>query len=154
MFCSLDPPYLYLSSLQCYCFVINSRVHRAALTGKHDTLLRRPPGWQGAPDGQQAKKLVVTKPFFEIEFVCSVKNFLLLIIITFSTMQWCLQWQRHYPPLSPSKEMRSNISKPNVNSTGATRFMQSQHIIVPFRKVSCLVGFSPGFDEINFILPD
>ena len=42
----------------------------------------------------------------------------------------------------------------NVNSTGATRFMQSQHIIVPFRKVSCLVGFSPGFDEINFILPD
>jgi len=29
---------------------------RAALTGKHDTLVRRAPGWQGAPDGQQAKK--------------------------------------------------------------------------------------------------
>jgi len=28
---------------------------RAALTGKHDTLVRRAPGWQGAPDGQQAK---------------------------------------------------------------------------------------------------
>jgi len=27
----------------------------AALTGKHDTLVRRAPGWQGAPDGQQAK---------------------------------------------------------------------------------------------------
>ena len=35
-------------------------MHRAALTGKHDTLVRRAPGWQGAPDGQQAKKLVVT----------------------------------------------------------------------------------------------
>ena len=33
----------------------------AALTGKHDTLVRRAPGWQGAPDGQQAKKLVVTR---------------------------------------------------------------------------------------------
>jgi len=30
---------------------------RAALTGKHDTLVRRAPGWQGAPDGQQAKKI-------------------------------------------------------------------------------------------------
>ena len=29
----------------------------AALTGKHDTLVRRAPGWQGAPDGQQAKKI-------------------------------------------------------------------------------------------------
>jgi len=28
---------------------------RAALTGKHDTLVRRASGWQGAPDGQQAK---------------------------------------------------------------------------------------------------
>ena len=37
---------------------------RAALTGKHDTLVRRAPGWQGAPDGQQAKKLVVTKCLF------------------------------------------------------------------------------------------
>ena len=37
---------------------------RAALTGKHDTLVRRAPGWQGAPDGQQAKKLVVTKCAF------------------------------------------------------------------------------------------
>jgi len=27
----------------------------AALTGKHDTLVRRAPGWQGPPDGQQAK---------------------------------------------------------------------------------------------------
>jgi len=34
-------------------------VCRAALTGKHDTLVRRAPGWQGAPDGQQTKKLVV-----------------------------------------------------------------------------------------------
>ena len=25
---------------------------RAALTGKHDTLVRRAPGWQGASDGQ------------------------------------------------------------------------------------------------------
>jgi len=39
---------------------------RAALTGKHDTLVRRAPGWQGAPDGQQAKKLVVTKCLFYI----------------------------------------------------------------------------------------
>jgi len=37
---------------------------RAALTGKHGTLVRRAPGWQGAPDGQQAKKLVVTKCLF------------------------------------------------------------------------------------------
>ena len=37
---------------------------RAALTGKHDTLVRRAPGWQGAPDGQQAKKIVVTKCSF------------------------------------------------------------------------------------------
>jgi len=29
--------------------------NRAALTGKHDTLVRRASGWQGAPDGQQAK---------------------------------------------------------------------------------------------------
>ena len=28
---------------------------RAALTSKHDTLVRRAPGWQVAPDGQQAK---------------------------------------------------------------------------------------------------
>jgi len=35
----------------------------AALTGKHDTLVRRAPGWQEAPDSQQAKKLVVTKMF-------------------------------------------------------------------------------------------
>jgi len=28
---------------------------RAALTGKHDTLVRTAPGWQGAPDGQRAK---------------------------------------------------------------------------------------------------
>jgi len=28
---------------------------RAALTGKHDTLVRRASGWQGALDGQQAK---------------------------------------------------------------------------------------------------
>ena len=27
-------------------------VCRAALTGKHDALVRRAPGWQGAPDGQ------------------------------------------------------------------------------------------------------
>jgi len=39
---------------------------RAALTGKHDTLVRRAPGWQGAPGGQQAKKLVVTKCLFYI----------------------------------------------------------------------------------------
>jgi len=31
------------------------RTTTAALTGKHDTLVRRAPGWQGAPDGQQAK---------------------------------------------------------------------------------------------------
>ena len=37
---------------------------RAALTGKHDTLVRKAPGWQGAPDGQQAKKLVVTECLF------------------------------------------------------------------------------------------
>ena len=40
--------------------------NRAALTGKHDTLVRRAPGWQGAPDGQQAKKLLVTKCLFYI----------------------------------------------------------------------------------------
>ena len=28
---------------------------RAVLTGKHDTLVRTAPGWQGAPDGQQTK---------------------------------------------------------------------------------------------------
>jgi len=28
---------------------------RAVLTGKHGTLVRRAPGWQGAPDDQQAK---------------------------------------------------------------------------------------------------
>jgi len=28
---------------------------RAVLTGKHGTLERRAPGWQGAPDDQQAK---------------------------------------------------------------------------------------------------
>ena len=44
------------------CFTVT----RAALTGKHDTLVRRAPGWQGAPDGQQAKKLVVTKCLFYI----------------------------------------------------------------------------------------
>ena len=42
----------------------NSTTTRAALTGKHDTLMRRAPGWQEAPDGQQAKKLVVTKCLF------------------------------------------------------------------------------------------
>jgi len=42
------------------------KISRAALTGKHDTLLSRAPGWQGAPDGQQAKKLVVTKCLFYI----------------------------------------------------------------------------------------
>ena len=36
-------------------------IRRAALTRKHDTLVRRAPGWQAAPDGQQAKKLVVTE---------------------------------------------------------------------------------------------
>jgi len=36
---------------------------RAALTGKHDTLVRRAPGWQGAPDGQQAKKNSCYKMF-------------------------------------------------------------------------------------------
>ena len=41
------------------------RITRAALTGKHDTLVRRAPGWQGAPDGQQAKKLVVTSEVFD-----------------------------------------------------------------------------------------
>ena len=37
---------------------------RAALTGKHNTLVRMAPGWQGAPDGQQAKKIVATKCLF------------------------------------------------------------------------------------------
>ena len=37
---------------------------RAALTGKHDTLVRRAPGWQGAPDGLQAKDLVDAKCLF------------------------------------------------------------------------------------------
>ena len=37
---------------------------RAALTGKHDTLVRRAPGWQGAPDGQQAKKISGYKILF------------------------------------------------------------------------------------------
>jgi len=36
---------------------------RAALTGKHDTLMRTAPGWQGAPDGQQAKKISCYKMF-------------------------------------------------------------------------------------------
>jgi len=37
-------------------FQLTRRIARkAALTGKHDTLVRRAPGWQGAPDGQQAK---------------------------------------------------------------------------------------------------
>jgi len=35
----------------------------AALTGKHDTLVRRAPGWQGAPDGQRAKKISCYKMF-------------------------------------------------------------------------------------------
>jgi len=35
--------------------IIVNKLIRAALTGKHDTLVRRAPGWQGAPDGQQAK---------------------------------------------------------------------------------------------------
>jgi len=35
--------------------MLGSIGNRAALTGKHDTLVRRAPGWQGAPDGQQAK---------------------------------------------------------------------------------------------------
>jgi len=38
-------------------------VNRAALIGKHDTLVRRAPGWQGAPDGQQAKKISCYKMF-------------------------------------------------------------------------------------------
>ena len=38
-------------------------VVRAALTGKHDTLVRRAPGWQGAPDGQRAKKNSCYKMF-------------------------------------------------------------------------------------------
>jgi len=44
-------------------------MRRAALTGKHDTLVRRAPGWQGALDGQQAKKLVVrydTRCYFNV----------------------------------------------------------------------------------------
>jgi len=45
---------------------VNGCICRAALTGKHDTLVRRAPGCQGAPDGQQAKKLVVTKCLFYI----------------------------------------------------------------------------------------
>ena len=40
---------------------------RAALTAKHDTLVRRATGWQGAPDSQQAKKLVVIKCLFYCE---------------------------------------------------------------------------------------
>ena len=36
----------------------------AALTGKHDTLVRRAPGWQGAPDGQQAKNLLLQNVYF------------------------------------------------------------------------------------------
>jgi len=36
---------------------------RAALTGKHNTLVRRAPGWQGAPYGQQAKKISCYKMF-------------------------------------------------------------------------------------------
>jgi len=38
--------------------MLGSIGNRVALTGKHDTLVRRAPGWQEAPDGQQAKKLV------------------------------------------------------------------------------------------------
>jgi len=45
------------------CFALPGR---AALTGKHNTLVRRAPGWQGAPDGQKGKKLVVTKCLFYI----------------------------------------------------------------------------------------
>jgi len=33
----------------------NDQMDRAVLTGKHGTLVRRAPGWQGAPDDQQAK---------------------------------------------------------------------------------------------------
>jgi len=40
-------------------------MNRAALTGKHDTLVRRATGWQGAPDGQQAKKLVSILPVYQ-----------------------------------------------------------------------------------------
>jgi len=36
-------------------FVHCVHVSRAVLTGKHITLVRRAPGWQGAPDDQQAK---------------------------------------------------------------------------------------------------
>ena len=42
------------SSSAIYLFIL-TQFYRAALTGKHDTLVRRAPGWQGAPDGQQAK---------------------------------------------------------------------------------------------------
>jgi len=38
---------------------LNGMNRRAVLTGKHGTLVRRAPRWQGAPDDQQAKKLVV-----------------------------------------------------------------------------------------------
>ena len=42
---------------------VSVTVSKAALTGKHDTLVRRAPGWQGAPDGQQAKKISCYKMF-------------------------------------------------------------------------------------------
>ena len=42
---------------------VSVTVSRAALTGKHDTLVSRAPGWQGAPDGQQAKKISCYKMF-------------------------------------------------------------------------------------------
>ena len=44
-----------------------NRGTRAALTGKHDTLVRRAPGWQGAPDGQQAKKLLLQNVYFTVK---------------------------------------------------------------------------------------
>jgi len=37
-------------------------MYRAALTGKHDTL-----GWQGAPDGQQAKKYLSQNVYFTVK---------------------------------------------------------------------------------------
>ena len=46
--------------------IATSMRSRAALTGKHDTLVRRAPGWQGPPTASRQKKLVVTKCLFHI----------------------------------------------------------------------------------------
>ena len=49
-------PQLHNTIASVFGLLVNaSLLARAALTGKHDTLVRRAPGWQGAPDGQQAK---------------------------------------------------------------------------------------------------